>query len=326
METPWNAVRYDPKLRKGHVESYFLKLNDPEGRRALWLKATILASHARPVEAEVWAIAFDREEGHAAVKEVVPFEEAAFSKEGFDVKVAGVHFEEGHIVGSIARGDELIEWDLHFDATGAPMVPLAYDWMYTGPFPSSKFVTPHPHTRYTGHYTKNGQKVSVEGWRGMQGHNWGKQHAELYAWSHCNQWHDHDDLMVEAITARIKVGPVLVPPLTVLSIWNRGVRYQFTEVKDLLLARGSIGQRSLRFRAHNDLASAEGEFHTDTENMVGLYYENPNGDMTYCLNSKIAEGRVRLDVKGRPPVIATTRAAALEVATKDPKHGVRMYV
>jgi len=35
----WNATRFDPASARGHVESHFLKLNDPAGRRALWLKA-----------------------------------------------------------------------------------------------------------------------------------------------------------------------------------------------------------------------------------------------------------------------------------------------
>jgi hypothetical protein len=46
--------------------------------------------------------------------------------------------------------------------------------------------------------------------------------------------------------------------------------------------------------------------------------------MTYCLNSKIARGHVRLEVAGRPTIEATTRAAALEIGTRDPDHGVKM--
>ena len=73
----WNAVRYDPETSKGHVESYFLKANDARGRRAVWLKATIYASELRPAHAvaEAWAIVFDREGKHVAVKEsVFPFD------------------------------------------------------------------------------------------------------------------------------------------------------------------------------------------------------------------------------------------------------------
>jgi len=46
--------------------------------------------------------------------------------------------------------------------------------------------------------------------------------------------------------------------------------------------------------------------------------------MTYCLNSKIAHGSLRLEVADSAPLVAHTRAAALEIGTRDPNHGVAM--
>ena len=91
-----------------------------------------------------------------------------------------------------------------------------------------------------------------------------------------------------------------------------------------LLARGRIAPRSLEIRASNGTARIEGTFSANTDDFVGLHYENPDGAMTYCLNSKIARGDVRLEVAGRPPIEAHTQAAALEIGTRDPDHGVRM--
>jgi hypothetical protein len=48
--------------------------------------------------------------------------------------------------------------------------------------------------------------------------------------------------------------------------------------------------------------------------------------MTYCLNTKLARARLELRVPGSPPVVATSRAGALEIGTRDPKHGVRMFL
>jgi len=47
--------------------------------------------------------------------------------------------------------------------------------------------------------------------------------------------------------------------------------------------------------------------------------------MTYCLNSKIARGSLRLEVAGRPALEAHSDAAALEIATRNPDHGVKMF-
>src|SRR5262249_51593256 len=133
----WNATRFDPASDRGHVESHFLKLNDPGGRRALWLKATILrtqggrrsrpprsepkASEGGPPHelgaaavAEAWAVAFDRELGHTAAKQVVPWASASFSREALAIQVAGVEIEPAAARGAIASGTALIEWDLAF--------------------------------------------------------------------------------------------------------------------------------------------------------------------------------------------------------------------
>ncbi len=320
----WNAVRFDPSKSADHVESYFLKLNEPGGLRALWLKATILAGAGRQPVAEAWSIAFDREAGHVAGKAVVPFGEASFSRTGLDVRVAGIEIGAGRSRGQITQGSDRIEWDLEFDASGEPMVHYPSPSMYQGPLPSQKVVTPYPDTVFSGSYRVNGRAVSVTNWRGMQGHNWGKRHTELYAWGHVNQWENAEDLVLEGATGRLKLGPILAPPLTMVCVWNAGKKYQFNDVRNLLRNTGVLTTRSWRFEAENAEARVHGELAADTDEMVGLHYENPNGEMTYCLNSKIAWALLVLEPKSGPRVQATSNAAALEIGTKDPKHGVCM--
>jgi hypothetical protein len=326
MEKDWNAVRFEPGGR-GHVESYFFKLNDPAGERALWLKATILArlDGSEPV-AEAWAIAFERDAVARGAKQVVPYREARFSTDRLDVAVAEASFREGRVEGAVRSGGTDIEFALDFTTTGAPLVPYPHPKMYSGPLPSSKLVSPHPDSRYTGHYTVDGQQIAVDGWKGMQGHNWGKRHAELYGWAHCNQWDGEDELLLEGVTARIKLGPVVAPPLTVVCVWHRGVRYEFNAPRQLIRNRGEITPRRWSFRAQSPLAEIQGELEAATAEFAGLYYENPDGSMTHCLNSKIASGRIRLAVKGRPPLDATTKSAALEIGTKNTDHGIAMLV
>jgi hypothetical protein len=324
MASDWNAVRFDPKESVDHVESYFLKLNDPTGRRALWLKATILAGKGRAPVAEAWSIAFDRQTRHVGVKQVVPFSEARFSRDGLDVRVADLELGLGRTRGSVVREGRRVQWDLEFDPKGAPLVPYPSAKLYEGPFPSQKMVTPHPNTRFTGKYSVDGDEVRVEGWRGMQGHNWGKRHTELYAWGHVNQWENAEDLVLEGATARIKLGPILAPPMTLLCVWHGERRYVFNQVRQLIKNRGSITTRSWRFEAESAEAHVHGELAADTGEMVGLHYENPNGEMTYCLNSKIAWGLLVLEPKSGQRLQARTHAAALEIGTKKSDHGVTM--
>ncbi len=198
--------------------------------------------------------------------------------------------------------------------------------LYSDGTGNSKIVSPHPDLRFTGYYRVGDRRVEVDGWRGMQGHNWGQRHTHLYAWMHCNVWDGADDLVVEGITARVKLGALLSPPVTLVIAEHAGERHAFTLPGSLLRARGRIEPRGWSFRAANANARIQGTFSADTEDFVGLHYENPDGAMTYCLNSKIALGRIRLVVAGRPALEAHTRAAALEIGTRDPDHGVKMLV
>ncbi len=326
MDRDWNACRFNPAKSGGHVESYFIKLNATGERRALWLKATILKKPGQDPVAEAWAIAFDPSGEHVAVKEEHPFSRASFSPREFDVKVHQIWFDHGHLEGSVSSQGHTIEWSLDMTTAVPALVPLPSRRMYADDVPNSKLVTPHPDSTFDGHYLVDGQRVEVKGWRGMQGHNWGRRHAELYGWGHCNHWDDVDDLVFEGVSARVKLGPVLAPTMTLLVVWYRGVHYHLTSPGALWKARGDVSPRRWEFSSRNTLAKLDGYLEADVGDFVGLYYENPNGEMTHCLNSKIARGYLRFEVFGRPPLVANTRSAAFEVGTKDHGHDVRMYV
>ena len=153
----WNAVRYTPARRDGHVESYFLKLNSPDGSRALWLKGTILARPDAPPVAEAWAIAFRRDGRHVACKEVVPLDAARFDASGLGVEVASLRLSPGATAGSVSRGSERVAWDLSVTDPGPPLAPFPLPSMYTGAFPKSKLVSPYPDARFDGWYEVDGE-------------------------------------------------------------------------------------------------------------------------------------------------------------------------
>lgn len=321
---PWNAVRYAPGNDQ-HVESYFLKLNDAEGRRALWLKTTILARPAEAPVAEAWAIAFDRREGHRAAKQVMPFADARFGTDGLDVQVGEVVVKDGKTRGVVESRGTRIAWDLAFSGDAAPIVPFPTEAMYTGSFPRSKVVSPYPDVRFDGFYEVDGVRHEVSGFRGMQGHNWGTSHTHQYAWGHCNVFDGEPELVFEGMTGRVRVGPLVAPPLTVLCVRYRGVRYEWNRPSDLLLSSaGDMGLRSWRFAAHSDIGAIAGHMTASDDDFVGLLYENPVGAPAYCLNSKIARCSLAFTPAGRPTLRASSAAAALELGTTDPGHGIRI--
>jgi hypothetical protein len=322
------GVKYDPRAPRGHMESWFLKGNDPVGRRAVWLRWTIWASAAAPSRAvaEAWAIAFGARPGHVATKSSVPFEQARFSPGGVDVELDGCTLTPRGARGRVESGGRSIAYDLRIESLEPPMEYLPARWMYEASWPKQKFASLSPNARITGTVSVDGEPWSVEGWPAMLGHTWGQGHSPVYAWGHCNAWDDGDDVVLDGFSARVKTGPVLSPMLTVACVRHHGVRYDLNRVASLVRNSGNVSARRWRFHAHGPRADVHGELWADTEDFVGLFYPNPDGAQLYCLNSKIAHAEVTLRIDGRAPKALRSSRAALEIMTSDPHHGVRMHV
>lgn len=323
---PWAGLRYDAHARVGHVESWFLKANDPAGRRALWIKWTIWAGDEAPAVAvaETWAVAFGTSRGHVATKATVPFEKARFARDVIDADVDGCRLTSRAARGTVESGGRSIAYDLTVESSEAPVL-LYPRWMYRGPVPAQKLVSPVPSGRVSGHVVVDGERWELEGWPGMIGHNWGR-HTERYAWAHCNAWDDGDDVVFEAAAGRVRVAGLLLPLRTGFVIRHHGTNYALTDVRATATNASTLSLRRWQFRGAGSRVSLEGELWADTDDFVGLFYANPDGTPIHCLNSKIAHAELTLRIEGRAPRRLRSSRAAFEIGTTDPLHGVRMFV
>lgn len=338
-----NRVRFSSKDGGGHVESHFMRANSPDGERALWVKHTILspAGVVGGAVAEAWAIAFRR--GAAAnvgVKSTVPISAARFVDSPFRIETGEAVLEQGAARGAADSGGHRIEWDLRFDASAPSFHPFPLERMYEAPFPRSKTLTPCPDTRFDGSFVVDGEEWTVDGWPGMQGHNWGRSHAEAYAWVHCNAWDEGSDgpsgpgglagpngpAWLEAITGRIKLGPVLTPWLSLAALHIDGETHRFDGARALTSRAVDVSWYRLRLGLVKGARSLRIDVEAPRQDMAGLHYENPDGSMTHCLNSKLATGTVTLSLPGRPDRVLRSDRLALELGTKDRGHGVEMLV
>lgn len=329
------GVRYrGPSQKKppGHVESWFLKANDPEGRRALWVRCTIFARPSLPPVAESWAIAFDRRRGHVAVKSTVALDSARFAKDTVDVEVDGCSLSLQRARGALSSGRGSLAWDLAIgEPLAAPIVHFSTNAMYRDALPPfSKLVTPISDARATGalRVDRGAGDVDtweIEAWPMMVGHNWGRGNAELYAWTHCNVW-DVPGIVFEAMSARVRVGPLLSPMATYAFVRWRGKSWDLSRVRSLANNRGSISLRRWEMTGSDTGIELSCEVAAETDDIVGLHYPNPSGTITHCLNTKLARARLELRFPDGQTVTASSRAAALELGTMDTDHGIRMYL
>lgn len=315
-----------------HLESYFVKATSPDEKRAFWIRGTIFARADELTLAEGWAVAFDRRDGrrHVAVKRSLPYDEARFAKDKNEVswqrEAQRLELSEVGTRGSLERAGHTFEWDMRIEGEQRPFSLVAH---LRAPLPKTKTVTPLPDARFFGTVTVDGERWGVDGWRGMLGHNWGPSNTELYAWFHCNQWEGGEELAIEAACARLRLG-VLLPPLTSVVMRTGGRDYLFNGAIEIAANRGSIGldqptERSMVFSAQRGDVTVEGRIDAAMEDFVGLYYPNPRGPMTYCLNAKLAHAELRVRLPGAPMELRS-HAAALEIGTRRADHGVTMHV
>ncbi len=330
VDPAWGGVRYDAartrSSRHGHIESWFLKANDPNARRALWLRWTIWAGDHAPNRAlaETWAVAFGSAAGHVATKTTIPFERASFDSQDIGADVDGCRLSPRGASGRVESGGRSIDYDLQIESRDRPIVHLPARWMYAPAFPVQKLVSSMPNIRVRGAATVQGETWALDGWPGMVGHTWGHAHSEPYAWGHCNAWDGaDDDVVLEGFTVR---PGLLVPPVTSLSLRLGTEHYPMNGFASLARNAGSISPRRWSFRALGPRVALAGEMWADTEDFVGLFFRQPDGADCVCLNSKLARAEITVSIAGRPARTLRSERAALELATRDPHHGVRMYV
>lgn len=334
MRSRYEGVRFDLSEPRPHVESYFLKANDPKARRALWIKATIFAPERDPsaAVAEAWAVAFREGGPNVAVKAQLPFAAASFSRTALDVSLGSLlTLTRDRSKGLVETGERSIAWNVSIGGREEALVHFPADWMYEKKLPSQKMVSPRLDARVSGVAHVNGERWELEEWPAVLGHNWGRAHTPLYAWAHCNAWDGDDDVVFEAMSGKPALGPLSAPTmLSSFFVRHRGVRYDLSGVRTLLGARSELvcdrSPKSWRFEAATDLARVEGELSCPDEDFVGLWYQNPSGPPTSCLNSKLASCRLSLALSGKPPFTVVSSRAAFELGTLATDHGVCMYV
>jgi hypothetical protein len=336
-ELPANTPRYTGA--PGHVESYFLRANDPARPRALWLKATILAPLEGPPVAETWLIWFDGDANRTfACKQTLPFRAEMFraTPYGASIGVGDWVLAVGDVgagKGSIRSAQGAAAFDLRWarseSVVAAPLSIFPWRLLREGPFPKSKLLTPEPWLAFSGSVTVpalgsaagQSETVSLDGWVGMQGHNWGKEHAFEYAWGQCLFPAERGEpaAMVEGFTGRVRIGGKTSPRMSA-AVVRRGEReYRFDRVVDFWRQEAHVTPTRWTLRLHGPDAELRLRMDATTRPFACLGYESPDRSLAYCFNSKLAE--VLLEVQPRGESAFTCRSAhggALELLRREP--------
>lgn len=325
--TDVNFTRYRPEQRAGHYESFFVRANHPSRPLAFWIRYTLFSPRHHPEAAigELWAVYFDGESGqHVAVKQEIPFAHCTFSPSELLAEIGDAFLRPGRLQGSAASGGHAITWKLWFSGSAAPLLLLP-PALYRTRLPKAKSLVSLPFAHFSGSLAVDRTVVDVTEWVGSQNHNWGSKHTDHYAWGQVAGFDAHPDSFLEVGTARLKIGPLWTPFMTLLVLRHRGEEIALNSLRQSLRARASFTYFDWHFRTENNRHRIAGRITAPREAFVGLRYFNPPGGIKHCLNSKLAACELTFTTRGASSEVLSTRhRAAFEILTDDQAHGITM--
>lgn len=298
----YNLPRFNPEKEGGLVESYFLIFNLPQKEASLWLKWTFLKpllNFGEPI-GEVWAIYSNKKDPskNIAIKNTFKLKDIAISYERFYMRFGESELSMGLCKGRVEGKGAKIQWDLQFETGGYYLLHFPIPKMYELPFPKSKLVTPHLKTKFYGWFSINGEKEEVDGESGIQGHNWGSEHSPNWVWAYGSSF-DEGMGVFEVISSRIKVKNILLPPVTILFLRCKDDEIFINNpFLSPLIFKIEKGRYFFKFEAITLKHKIEGIVYSSKENLTGINYYGPDGTITHCINSTLANSEIKIFKRG----------------------------
>ncbi|MEK6625629.1 MAG: hypothetical protein AABY86_11710, partial [Bdellovibrionota bacterium] len=124
-------------------------------------------------------------------------------------------------------------WDFKVDFSKMTYYHFDKDWFYRGFFPKKKILTADCFMKYEGKIESPFFNCQGQ-FRGMNGHNWGSEHAYQYAYANCNEFSEEgkplEDAFFDCFSAKILLGPWKSPYLSAGSLFYKGSWYDFNRV------------------------------------------------------------------------------------------------
>jgi hypothetical protein len=305
------------KRKAPYYESRFIRANNPGRMQALWLRETLLLPRSGTASADVWLMVFDPDGvGNRALKLSYPVGEADFRDQPWTVHIAATTLDDYAVSGAIDDRNSPASWRLAITPGDEPAVKLLTDRGYKAPIPTAKTMVRHPLARFDGSVELADRRVTVDGWTGSVNHNWGRRHTPAYAFGQVCGFGDDPDASLEIVTARAGIGPLLLPPVTLLVLRYGGTEYAVRSPIAARRTRGSYQPFTWSFGAKIDGVNIDGEIRTAPAHVIGLTYTDTDGGSKFCYNSAIATCELTLSGAVTAQLRAE-RTAMFEILTKD---------
>lgn len=319
---------------RGLYESFYFRGNSRDGRYGFWLKHNLLRfKNDRFVTIECSLLLFDKNICNTKILKVAErltdyeYSRHPSLQEG-DWDNLSFRFQNGsyfkisrqELSGQINSDIGQARWTLDLERSNNVYHHFSNNWFYTSFFPKKKILTRDTFITFTGEI-KSG---SDEEWRGefygMNGHNWGKEHAFAYAYANCNQFNNNQVAYFDALSAKIVFlnGTIKSPYLSLASLRIGDKWYNFNSVATSFCHRvKKLSQKEwcAEFRNKNYILRIDIDGNEPQTPWVALNYLHPSRKNSVVNNTKFAKGSLTLIKKETGEEIAKLDSEYFELET-----------
>jgi hypothetical protein len=308
----------------GHYESFYIKATRPGGGRAIWIRHTV---HKRPGEeltGSLWVTLFDAEAPGPRATKVTVGAEAVSAPPGAYIDVAGARLGPGTASGEATTPELEASWELTFTDGPEAFRHLPYDFLYRAPLPKTKLLSPYPDSRFSGTFSLGGERIDLDAWPGMIGHNWGAEHAERWIWMHANELGE-EGAFFDAGLGRIKVGPMTTPWIGNAVLAIDGELHRLGGLDRIRSTTVDEQPTQCEFELTGKDIRVHGRVGSEPRNFVGWVYADPVGPEHNTVNCSISDLALVVERKGREPRrLECGGAAAYELGMRETDHGIAL--
>jgi hypothetical protein len=276
--------------QRGHYEVYYLTVTEPRTGVGLWIRYTMLAPDEGEPTCALWFVVTGPRK--LARKQTLPIRLLRAHTDPFELRVGEAWLNDRGMGGAF----EDVEWELRWDSQAG-----AYEHIHPllRRVAQTILVLPHAELSISGHVAFAGERLQFEGARGGQAHLWGSKHAPRWAWAHCNEFTTSESdaaggVFVDGVSAVVsRLGAQIGPNTPVVGRID-GQDFRSTSPARVIANRSRFEVGHWRFEAIAGARKLIGEVEVDRDLLVGVTYQDPDGEPAYCYNSEVASMRLEI--------------------------------
>ena len=330
--TARNQMRWDGSA--GHYEVWYISLTDRGSGTGAWVRLTMRAPLGGPSECSLWFMAMTPSGQRIARKRTFAIGSLRAEADPFRLLVDEAELSERGSAGTI----DDVSWELRWEP-GQRSGDIVHPLLEKARIARTMLVVPQPDLAIEGTITWGDTTVELSGARGAQAHLWGAKHATRWCWLHASDLEGVDGVRrpgewIEAVSVVTPRAGREVGPSTPVTGVLLGEPFDATAPARVLRASAQIGLTGYQLETRNRTRRLRVEVEAPLQTLVGVTYDDPDGEQAWCYNSEVASLRAWVWDRSRGAgtrwllrdTLQAPGRAHVEYAQRTPADGVPVLV